>query len=506
MNHWLILPILIPAVVAPLIVLAVRHDIVLARIFSVGSCVLLLLLSGLLMNMAASGPQQTYSLGDWPAPFGIVLVLDRLAALMLVLNATLGLCVLLYSINGWDRRGRHFHSLYQFQLMGINGAFLTGDFFNLFVFFEVLLIASYGLMVHGGGAERLRAGVQYVIVNLVGSTVFLIAAGLIYSVAGTLNMADLANKVAEATPADQAILQTGAMLLLLVFAIKAALVPVQFWLPGTYANAPAPVAALFAIMTKVGAYCIIRMYTLAFGANAGDAAWLAGSWLLPAALATLVIGMFGVLASRRLGQMASFAAIGSMGTLLISVSLFTPQSMSAALYYMIHSTLAAGAMFLIVDLITQRRPGQGDALTVAPRFAQAGLIAPLFFLAAIALTGMPPLSGFIGKLLILDGARDTASMSWIWSLVLGTSLLAIVGFARGGSTLFWKSESLEGVLKSKRRRSGLQFVAVSTLLAGTVCLTLFAGPVTSYLDQTAAQLFAPAGYVDAVLKTAERDV
>jgi multicomponent K+:H+ antiporter subunit D len=248
------------------------------------------------------------------------------------------------------------------------------------------------------------------------------------------------------------------------------------------------------------------MYTLAFGANAGDAAWLAGSWLLPAALATLVIGMFGVLGSRRLGQMASFAVMASMGTLLISVSLFTPQSMSAALYYMIHSTLSAGAMFLIVDLITQRRLGPGDALTVAPRFSQAGLIAPLFFLAAIAMTGMPPLSGFIGKLLILDGARDTPYMSWIWSLVLGTSLLSIVGFARGGSTLFWKSESLEGVLKSKRRRSGLQFVAVSALLAGTVCLTLFAGPITSYLDQTAAQLFAPAGYVDAVLKTAERDV
>jgi multicomponent K+:H+ antiporter subunit D len=203
--------------------------------------------------------------------------------------------------------------------------------------------------------------------------------------------------------------------------------------------------------------------------------------------------------------MASFAAMGSMGTLLLSISLFTPQSMSAALYYMIHSTLAAGAMFLIVDLVAERRPGQGDALTVAPRFAQGGLIAPLFFLAAIAMAGMPPLSGFIGKLLILDGARDTAYMGWIWSVVLGTSLLAIVGFARGGSTLFWKSESVEGTLKSKRRRSGLQFAAVGALLAGTVFLTLVAGPVTSYLDQTAAQLFAPAGYMDAVLKTAERE-
>ncbi len=197
----------------------------------------------------------------------------------------LGLGVLLYAIGGWDQRGKHFHPLYQFQLMGINGAFLTGDFFNLFVFFEILLIASYGLMVHGGGGLRVKAGVQYVVTNLVGSSVFLIAVGMIYSVTGTLNMADLARIVPKVPAADQALLQTGAVLLLLVFAVKAALVPLHFWLPGTYANAPGPVAALFAIMTKVGAYSIIRLYVLAFGADAGEAAWLAAPWLLPAGAA-----------------------------------------------------------------------------------------------------------------------------------------------------------------------------------------------------------------------------
>lgn len=505
MNHWIILPLLLPALVAPLIALAVRHDIVLARTFSVASAVLLVLLGAILMVMASDGQVRTYELGDWPAPFGIVLVLDRLTALMLVLTAVLGLFVLLYGICGWDRRGQHFHSLFQFQLMGINGAFLTGDLFNLFVFFEVLLIASYGLMVHGGGSARLRAGVQYVVVNLVGSALFLIAVGLIYSVTGTLNMADLAVRVVTVAPGDQALLHTGAILLLLVFAIKAALVPLHFWLPGTYANAPAPVAALFAIMTKVGAYSIIRVFTLAFGDAAGESAWLAGPWLMPAALVTLLLGMLGVLAARSLGQMVSFAVVGSMGTLLVAVALFTPQAMAAALYYLIHSTLAAGALFLIVDLVAERRPGHGDMLTVAPAFAQGGLIAGAFFLGAIAITGMPPLSGFVGKLLILDGAREGVWVVWIWALILTTSLFAIIGFARGGSTLFWKSAAVEGRFPCARRTgNALPFVAVGLLLAGLVLLTAFAGPVTVYLERTTAQLFVPAEYIEAVLGTAGR--
>ncbi|MBL8463732.1 MAG: monovalent cation/H+ antiporter subunit D, partial [Thauera sp.] len=344
MNHLLILPILLPAVVGALLVIAARHDGVLARTFAVASTVLMLGVAVALLVLASDGEVRSYALGAWPAPFGIVLALDRLSALMLVLTAVLGLGVLLYAIGGWDQRGKHFHPLFQFELMGINGAFLTGDFFNLFVFFEILLIASYGLMVHGGGGLRVKAGVQYVVTNLVGSSVFLIAVGMIYSVTGTLNMADLARIVPQVPAADQALLQTGAVLLLLVFAVKAALVPLHFWLPGTYANAPGPVAALFAIMTKVGAYSIIRLYVLAFGADAGEAAWLAAPWLLPAGLLTLVLGMTGVLAARSLGQMASFAVIGSMGMLLATVAVFTPQATSAALYYLIHSTLAAGAL------------------------------------------------------------------------------------------------------------------------------------------------------------------
>lgn len=501
MNHWLILPILFPAVVAPLLALTVRNDIVLARVFSVGSTVALLLFGLLLLGMASDGTTLTYALGDWPAPFGIVLVLDRLAAIMLVLTAVLGLFVLLYSINGCDRQGEHFHPLFQFQLMGLNGAFLTGDLFNLFVFFEILLIASYGLMVHGGGAARMRAGIQYVIINLVGSSIFLLALGLIYGVTGTLNMADLAEKVPLIAAGDEALLYTGAVMLLVVFGLKAALVPFQFWLPGTYTNAAGPIAALFSIMTKVGAYAIIRVFTLLFGESAGPGAWFATNWLMPAAAITLVLGMVGVVAARSLSQQASFAALGSMGTCLIAVAGFTIQTESAALYYLIHSTLGIATLFLIIDAVVQRRPGFGDALVVSPKIENGGLIGCMFFLAVIAIIGMPPLSGFIGKLLILDAAAPLRSWGVIWTLILSTSLLGIIGFASSGSILFWKSAEAEGTLVPvKPVPLALPMVAIGSLVAMLVVLTGAAGPITAYLDATAAQLFDPSQYIEAVLR------
>jgi len=501
MNHWLIMPILFPAVVAPLLALAVRKDILLARVFSVGSTVCLLLFGLLLMGMASDGTTRTYSLGNWPSPFGIVLVLDRLTAIMLVLTAVLGLCVLLYSITGCDRRGEHFHPLFQFQLMGLNGAFLTGDLFNLFVFFEILLIASYGLMVHGGGAARMRAGIQYVVINLIGSSIFLLAMGLIYGVTGTLNMADLAEKVPQTVKGDEALLYTGAVMLLVVFGLKSAIVPFQFWLPGTYANAAGPVAALFSIMTKVGAYSIIRVFTLMFGETAGTGAWFATSWLMPAAMITMVLGMIGVVAARSLGQQASFAALGSMGTLLIAVAGFTAATESAALYYMIHSTLGIAALFLIIDAVVIRRPGFGDELAPSPKIANVGLIGSMFFLAVIAVIGMPPLSGFVGKLLILDAVKSLYGWGLIWALILSTSLLGLIGFASSGSILFWKSGQAKGELQPiGPTPTALPMVAIGLLLVLLIFLTGAAGPVTAFLDATAAQLFEPHQYIEAVLR------
>src|SRR3954453_1487923 len=225
MTDLIVLPTVLPALTAAFLLLAVRYDLKRQRVISVAATAGLLAVAIILYGLARDSAPRSYRLGDWPAPFGIVLVLDRLSATMLVLAALLALCVILYAINGWDARGRHFHPLFQFQLLGINGAFLTGDVFNLFVFFEVMLIASYGLMLHGGGPRRLVAGFQYVAINLIGSTLFLFAVGVIYAVTGTLNMADLAVKVPAVATGDTALLAAGGLMLMMVFCLKAALVP-----------------------------------------------------------------------------------------------------------------------------------------------------------------------------------------------------------------------------------------------------------------------------------------
>lgn len=285
MSHWLILPILLPLFAGSLLLLPLAERW--QRGLSLLAALALIPLSLLLIRTAASGDLSVYALGNWAAPFGIVLMLDRLAALMLLATAVLGSAALIYALRGDDRLGKHFHALFQFQLLGINGAFLTGDLFNLFVFFEILLIASYALLLHGGGAERVRSGLHYVILNLVGSAFFLIAVGTLYGLTGTLNMADMAQKIAMADAERAPLLAAAGLLLLVVFALKAALLPLYFWLPRAYAAASAPVAALFAIMTKVGIYSILRVYTLVFGDAAGELANLAQAWLWPLALATL---------------------------------------------------------------------------------------------------------------------------------------------------------------------------------------------------------------------------
>ncbi|MCT4684037.1 MAG: monovalent cation/H+ antiporter subunit D [Roseicyclus sp.] len=496
----MILPVVLPAMLAPLIGFVMRHDIVLARTASVAGTVALLAVALGLFGMAADGATHVYRLGDWPAPFGIVLVLDRLSALMVLLTATLALLVLIHAIaTGWDARGKHFHALFQFQLMGICGAFLTGDVFNMFVFFEVLLIASYGLMIHSGGRDRMQAGLQYVVMNLAGSTLFLFALGTLYASTGTLNIADLGRVVATIPPEEAALVRVAAMLLMIVFAVKAALFPVQFWLPGTYANAPAPVAALFAIMTKVGAYAILRVHTVSFGPGIEGTEDLAATWLFPAALITIAIGALGVLGARRLMPLIAFSVLGSMGTLLIALAAFTPEATSAGLYYLVHSTFAAACLFLVADLVVTRRAA--DTLTPRPPTVQNGLFAALFFAAAIGMAGMPPLSGFLGKLLVLDALRDPGTIGWAWTAVLAGSLVTILGFARAGSALFWKSTATPAP-ETDAPAAAARPLEVAPAMAGLAMLALlavFAGPLSSYLQDTAAQLYDRAGYTTAVL-------
>ncbi len=502
MTHWIIAPVILPALLAPFIVLAARYHIGIQRIFSVAGVAALVALAAALVWQVSDGSVIYYRLGDWAAPFGIVLVGDRLSTMMVLLTSLLALFVLLYAIgSGWDTRGRHFHALFQFQLMGILGAFLTGDLFNLFVFFEVLLIASYGLMIHAGGNARLRAGVQYVLFNLIGSTLFLFALGAIYAETGTLNMADLAERVSLIGPEETVGIRIAAVLLLLVFAIKAAVVPLHFWLPSSYAEAPAPVAALFAIMTKVGAYSIIRVYTMIFPPDVEVTTGLHDIWLLPAALVSLAIGMVGVLAARKLDRLVAFSIVGSMGMVMVAISLFTPAGIAAALYYIVHSTLAGAVLFLVSDLV---RTGRANLeLSPQPPISGAALTAGMFFAGAIAMAGLPPLSGFLGKLLVLDSAFDTQLMIWVWAIVLSSSLISILGFARAGSVVFWKAHSveLEPDAQLPMRPTTLAYAAVGGLFALLVAHTVFAGQVHGYTTEMAAQLFQPDEYKQVVLET-----
>jgi multicomponent K+:H+ antiporter subunit D len=501
--HLAILPILIPALAAPLALLAMRRRRGLGVAMALVSCLALLAAALALMAGAGDGTITAYALGDWPAPFGIVIVVDRLAAAMLVLTAVLALIALVHAVlTGADRKGWHFHPLFQFQLMGLNGAFLTGDLFNLFVFFEVLLIASYGLMLHGQGPARLKAGVQYVVVNLVGSALFLIALGMLYALTGTLNMADMGLRVAAVPAADQGLLRIAALLLVSVFALKAALAPLHLWLVRTYAVATPAVAALFAIMTKVGVYAIIRVVPQVFGEGAGAAAWVPAPYLLPAALASAVIGFAGVFAARSLSEQAAFAVIGSTGTLLVAVAGWSAGSLGAALYYLAHSTLAGAALFLVADAVARRRGSHGDAASPGPGFAGRGGLGLMFMAAAIAASGLPPLSGFIGKLLILKAVAAHPgwgwSWAWSWGVILGTSLIAVIGFARTGSSVFWKSADGDAPpAPAPASRADLVAPALAlVLLAG---LSAGAGWASAYAAAAAAQVLDPAAGAQAVL-------
>jgi len=501
MNNLIIAPLLLPAIVAALILLSRWRARRIGATLSIAGCTVLLLIAIALFVTAYDGKIAVYEVGDWPAPFGIVLVLDRLSALMLLLTSLLALAILCHAvITNLDRKGWHFHPLFHFLLLGLNGAFLTGDIFNLFVFFEVLLIASYGLMLHGQGAGRLKAGLQYVVINLVGSTLFLIGIGMLYGVTGTLNMADMALRISSLPPGDQGLARAGALLLTVVFALKAALLPLHIWLPHTYASTSPTVAAFFAIMTKVGVYAIVRTSVLIFGTGAGAVAWAPAKWMLPSALLTVGVGFTGLLAARGLRDQAAFGVVGSTGTLLVAVSLFEPGAMAAAFYYLPHTTLTGALLFLVADLVARRRPDYGDAITVGPRFASIGSISALYLLAAIALVGMPPLSGFIGKLLILTATAAHPAAGWIWATILVTTLVGMIGLSRSGSILFWKSSTCHEAVRAApalvKRTELLPSAALVALLAA---LVLGGGVVVAYMDSMSAQLFAPQNYIEAVL-------
>jgi multicomponent K+:H+ antiporter subunit D len=507
--HAIALPILIPLAAAIVLLLANRAGLALSRVISLASLVALVVLAAYLLTLAADGEVRVYRLGNWPAPYGIVLVLDRLSAIMVAVTAVLALAVLLYASDGTDGMGRHFHPLLQLQIAGLTGAFLTGDIFNLFVFFEVLLLASYAQLVHGGGLERIRAGLGYVILNITGSTVFLAALGLLYGTLGTLNMADMAVVLPQVPPQDQALVRAALALLVAVLLLKAAVLPLGFWLPHVYAAASAPVAALFAVMTKVGVYALLRLSATGLAA-APFTGGLLQPWLLPLAILTILIGAIGALAARRLAVVIANLVVVSTGTLLAAVAAGAPGATAAALYYLPHTTLVTAGLFLLGDCIARQRGALGDSLGKGPRLAGPIALGSAFLVLTLGVSGMPPLSGFVGKLMLMQSlspALTGAGLAWaFWGALLLSGFAAALVLARAASAFFWEPgrQSGDGDDIPLASRSGPGFgsvLAVVLLTAASPLFTLAAAPVAGYARSAAEQLHARMSYVSAVLGT-----
>ena len=531
-NHLIIAPILLPLAASAVMLLlnerrrTAKNLISLVTLAALLAIAIALLAQTVALGFSGNSATRVYLIGDWPAPFGIVLVADWLSSLMLVLTGIIGLFAMIYALARWDRAGPRFQALLLLQIMGLNGAFLTGDLFNLFVFFEILLAASYGLLLHGAGAPRVKAGLHYIAINVGASLLFLIGVGLIYGVAGTLNMADLATIIPSTLGLDLAILQSGFAVLGIAFLVKAGMWPVGFWLPRTYAAAVPPAAAVFALLSKVGIYALLRVYLLLFGGDVGWTGNFGEEWLLFGGIATVAFGTIGVLAARTLSRVAGYCVVISSGTLLATIGAGEGGSLGGVLFYLVSSTLGLSAFYLLLELVERRdaeasiravvEPVFDDEYTgVAPGQAEAeeevGIVIPAtiailgggFAFCALLLAGLPPLSGFIAKFAIIhsliNGQERIDPSTWVFVvLLIGSGLAILIATSRAGIDLLWEP--------SDRPAPALRLaeaVPVGLLLLVCLGLMIFAGPVMRYMDRTGQSLQDRQGYINAVL-SAER--
>ena len=471
--HIVIAPILLPLITAALLLFFDERQRVAKAAISLTSTVLLLAVAILLFRevnstvnteIAAVVSSGVYLLGNWPAPFGIVLVADRLSGLMVLLTALLAIPSLIYSMAKWHRSGAHFHSLFQMMLMGVNGAFLTGDLFNLFVFFEVMLAASYGLLLHGSGQQRVKAGLHYIAINLVAALFFLIGVSLIYGVTGTLNMGDLAHRIEGLNPDQRMLLETGSAILGIAFLVKAGMWPLNFWLPSAYGAASAPA----------------------------------------------------------LGRLAGFSVLVSSGTLLAAMGTGNPTVAAGALYYMVSSTLTISAFFMLIELVERGQDAGANVLAVTMEAYGEGdeeeeeeevgvtmpgtmaVLGACFAACGILLAGLPPLSGFIAKFSMLTailnpsglGANDSVSTLswWLVFLIVFAGFASLISMTRAGIRTFWAS--IEGTVP---RVLVIEIAPVMLLLGLTLAMTVQAGPVMRYMQETARILDLPASYIQGVI-------
>lgn len=435
----------------------------------------------------------TVTLGSWPAPFGITLVSDMLSALLVLTTSLLVFFVVWYSIYYLSDLHQRFYYYIavQFLLVGVNGAFTTGDIFNMFVFFEVFLISSYVLIVLGGKPAQLRESLKYLLINVISSALFVMTVAFLYGVIGSLSMADISQKIADIN--QPGILSVIAILFLIVFGLKGAIFPLYFWLPGSYQVPPTPVLALFgALLTKVGVYGILRTYSLFFSHQQEFTHQILG-WL---ALATIVIGVIGALATRDVKQILIYNIIVAVGVILYGVSVMTRQSLEGAVFYLIHDMLIKAALFLLIGVMigiagSSRLKDMGGMIKDYP------LLGWTYFIAALSLAGIPPLSGFIGKLLIVRGGFEAGDLVGPF-VVLISSLLVLYSvmqiFIRG----FWGSPK---TYTGPKRHLTKQLLAPALVL---VTMTVLYGVATEavrpFISQAVDPLVDPSIYIQAVLK------
>lgn len=540
MPHLIIAPILFPLVMACVMVLLGdrRHRLkislgLFAGLVNLGIALMLLIW---VKQGGIAGSVGVYLPSNWDVPFGIVLVLDQLAALMLMLTALVGFAAYAFSMARWHKAGSYFHPLFLVQIMGINGAFLTGDLFNLFVFFEVMLAASYGLLLHGSGRLRVRSGLHYIAINLTASSLFLVGAAMIYGITGTLNMADLSAKIPLISAADRPLFHAGCAVLGVAFLAKAAMWPLNFWLVPAYSSASAPAAAVFALLTKVGVYVLLRLSTLLFSGQALSSAGFGSDWLVWGGLLTMACGSLGVLTASSPARAAAFSITVSSGILICLVGLGIPDVTASALYYLLGSTFAVAAFFLLTELMdrvrdmdaAQRRQREEEDVSLPIGFAESrispdvnlddneevligkptpGSIALLgltFIVCTLLVAGLPPLSGFLGKfavvsalLPIADHDFTTTPSMWVLIVMLFVSgLFALVALTRIGIRFFWMTSERPAPLFRT-----IEYLPIALLIVFSLFLTVRAEVVMKYAKQTAVALHSPQVYIQAVLSS-----
>jgi multicomponent Na+:H+ antiporter subunit D len=488
---WLIAaPVVLPLLSAALLfVLQSRREA--QRVLSTASTALLVTLSVILLGQVTQRGILVAQFGEWRAPFGISFVADHLSAIMVVITGVMAVATAVYALRDIspEREELGYHPLFQVLLAGINGAFLTGDLFNMYVWFEVLLIASFVLLTLGNRREQLEGGIKYVAVNLVSSMIFLAAIGLVYGLTGTLNMADLAVRLQDA-PAG--LVTVIAMLFMVAFGIKAALFPLFFWLPASYHTPPQAIAAIFAgMLTKVGVYALIRVFTLLFIHDVAYThtilLWIAG--------ATMLTGVLGAAAQNDVRKILSFHIISQIGYMIMGLALYTPLALLGAVFYIVHHIIVKANLFLVAG-IARRMTGSYDLGRMGGLYRSAPFLSVLFLIPAFSLAGFPPLSGFWAKLVVVLAGAEIGSWP-IVAVALLVGILTIYSMTKIWQAAFWSP--LPSDLAMQERPSALLYAPVLGLALLTLLIGFWSGPFLAVAESASIELMNPAMYVRAVL-------